>query len=168
MGDRTEPGSDESLSHSCPELKRWHKALVFFILLVQVLYTYCLPLNWFQTQVPNGCLPATSPSPLLGLHQLELILELELELIPQTLKVGARIFPKGKLEYCFTKKIERMRWQKQQMPIHMWGWSWDSLVLQLALAQKPSLQQTQVCRWGLSTAQLRGWDRQNKWKGNRH
>ena len=57
----------------------------------------------------NGCLPATSPSPLPGLHQLEPILELELELIPQTLKVEARVFPKGKLEYCFTKKIERMR-----------------------------------------------------------
>ena len=36
------------------------------------------------------------------------ILELEWELTPQTLKVEARIFPKGKLECC-TKKMERMK-----------------------------------------------------------
>lgn len=37
------------------------------------------------------------------------ILELEWELTPQTLKVEARLFPKGKLEYCCIKKIERMK-----------------------------------------------------------
>ena len=37
------------------------------------------------------------------------VVEVEWELTPQTLKVEARIFPKGKLEYCCTKKIERMK-----------------------------------------------------------
>lgn len=57
----------------------------------------------------NGNLPATAASPLPSLHQLEPILELELEFMPQTLKMQTGIFPKGDVEYCFTKKIGRVR-----------------------------------------------------------